>query len=64
MTEVSTYPFHFSDKYIYAFVFRRDARHAPILHSIRIRRLPRHGAFWNPDKTDRLPDRQHGEDRT
>jgi hypothetical protein len=47
--KVSVYPFHFSDKYMWAWVFRRDEENRPIIHSIRIRRYPNNGAFWNPN---------------
>jgi hypothetical protein len=42
--EISIYPFHENDRYIYAWVFRRDKRGRPVLHSLRIRRYP---AVWS-----------------
>jgi len=41
MEKVSIYPFHTSDKYIYAWVFRRDPEGIPILHSLRLKRYPK-----------------------
>lgn len=37
----SIYPFHESDKYIWAWRFRRDFHGRPILHSLRIKRYPK-----------------------
>jgi len=45
MERVSVYPFHFTDKYIYAWAFRRDPDGIPILHSLRLKRFPRRGVI-------------------
>jgi len=34
------YPFRITDKYIWAWTFRRDAYGGPILHTLRLRRFP------------------------
>jgi hypothetical protein len=41
MERVSVYPFHFTNKYIYAWAFRRDPDGIPILHSLRLKRYPK-----------------------
>jgi len=34
------YPFRITDKYIWAWTFRRDANGVPILRTLRLRRYP------------------------